>query len=163
MAVMAAAAVAQTALQFMQASKQAKYQKKMQRYRNGMLNIANAMNQNSITTNTSLQIQQSAKQAVAVRKGELSTLGSASVAAAAAGVRGNSVNSTLVNLQRNAGLMEKQRKDDLDQYFLQTRQQRMQSTLSAVQGTDVSYIPKPSLGAYILKGGMRAYSDYQGG
>ena len=129
----------------------AKAQKAMQEYRNKMTNIANAINQNAITQNTTLAIQQSAKQAVHMRRDELSTLGSTSVAAAAAGVRGRSVNSTLLNVQRQAGLSEKQRSDDLQQYFLQARQQRLSSSLSAVQNQDLSYIPKPSLGSYLLK------------
>lgn len=129
---------------------QAKAAKRMQEYRNKMTHIANAINQNAITQNTTLAIQQSAKQAVHMRRDELTTLGSTTVAAAAAGVRGRSVTATLVDVQRNAGLLEKQRTDDLEQYFLQERQQRLSSALSAVQNQDLSYIPKPSLGTYLL-------------
>ena len=128
----------------------AKAQRKIQDYRNKMTDIANAINQNAITTNTTLAIQQSAKQAVHMRRDELTTLGSTAVAAAAAGVRGNSVNQTLINVQRNAGLLEKQRSDDLQNYFLQEKQQRLSSSLSAVQNQDLSYIPKPSLSSYLL-------------
>lgn len=128
----------------------AKAQKRIQEYRNKMTHIANAINQNAITTNTTLAIQQSARQAVHMRKDELSTLGSTAVAAAAAGVRGKSVNATLLDVQRQAGLLEKQRSQDLQEYFLQEKQQRLSSTLSAVQNQDLSYIPKPSLGAYLL-------------
>jgi len=126
-------------------------QKAMQAYRNKMTNIANAMNQNSITQNTTLTIQQSAKRAVHMRRDELSALGSTVVAAGAAGVRGRSVDASILDVKRNAGMMEKQRADDLQQYFLQEKQQRRSSALSAVQNQDLSYLPKPSLGMYMFK------------
>jgi len=132
------------------ASAQAKAQKKLQRYKNKMTYIANAINQNAITTNTSLAIKQSARQAVHMRSDELSTLGSTAAAAAAAGVRGNSVNATLLNVQRRAGVLEKQRSQDLQDYFLQASQQRLSSAMSAAQNQDISHIPKPSLSSYLL-------------
>lgn len=133
---------------------QAKAQKAIQAYRNKMLNISNAMNQNSITTNQTLAIQQSAKQAVFQRRDELSTLGATAVSAASAGVRGNSVNMSLLDVQRNAGFQEKARQTDLEQQFMQFRQERLTSNLSAVMGMDYSYIPKPALGSYMLKAAM---------
>ncbi len=142
---------------------QAKAAKRMQEYRNGMVNIANAINQNAITQNTTLAIQQSAKQAVHMRRDELSTLGSTAVASAAAGVRGRSVTSTLLNVQRQAGLMEKQRSDDLQQYFLQAQQQRLSSSLSAVQSQDLTAIPEPSLGAYLFDAAKSTVSSLAGG
>lgn len=129
---------------------QAKAQRAMQDYRNKMTNIANAINQNAITQNTTLQVQQSARQAVFMRRDELSVAGSTAVAAGAAGVRGRSVNATLVKVQQDAGLLEKQRADDLQNYFLQETQQRLSSSLSAVQNQDLSYIPKPRLSTYLL-------------
>lgn len=131
----------------------AKAQRAMQAYKNKMLQIANAMNQNAITTNETLAIQQAARQAVFQRRDELSTLGSVAVSAGAAGVRGRSVNATLLDVQRNAGFQEKMRQTDLEQQFLQFRQERNNSNLSAVMGEDLSYIPKPSLGGYLLRAG----------
>lgn len=132
-----------------------KAQTAMKEYRNKMVNIANAINQNAITQNTTLTIQQSARQAVHMRKDELTTLGSTTVAAAAAGVRGKSVNAALVDVKRKAGLLEKQRTDDLEQYFLQARQQRLSSSLSAVQNQDLSYLPKPRFSTYLLRAGIQ--------
>ena len=129
----------------------AKAQKRIQEYRNKMANISNAINQDAITTNTTLAIQQSARQAVYMRRDELSTLGSTAVAAAAAGVRGRSVNATLVDVQRNAGFAESMRQRDLQEQFMQFDQQRLGSALSAVMNQDLSYIPKPSLGSYLMK------------
>ena len=129
----------------------AKAQQRMQEYRNKMTNIANAINQNAITQNVTNTIQQSARQAVFMRKDELTSSGSTAVAAAAAGVRGRSVNATLLDVQRQAGLSEHQRATDLENFFLQAKQQRLSSSLSAVQNQDLSYIPKPRLSSYLLK------------
>jgi hypothetical protein len=114
-----------------------------------MTNIANAINQNAITTNTTLAIQQSAKKAVHLRREEITTLGATAASAASAGVRGRSVNATILDVKRNAGLIEKQRTDDLRQVFLQEKQQRLGSTLSAVQNQDLTYLPKPKFSNYL--------------
>lgn len=129
---------------------QNKAQKKLQAYKNKMTNIANSINQNTITSNTTLAIQQSAKQAVFMRKDELSSLGASAVSAAAAGVRGKSVNASLIKVKQNAAGLEKQRADDLQGYFYQATNQRLSSSLSAVQNQDLSYLPKPKLAGYLL-------------
>jgi hypothetical protein len=123
----------------------------MKDYRNKMTNISNAINQNAITTNTTLQIQQSARKAVHIRREGLSSLGASTVIAAAAGVRGNSVQSTLIDLQRNTSLVDAARSRDLDQFFAQAHQQRLGSSLSAVQNQDLTFIPKPNLGQMLFK------------
>lgn len=129
---------------------QAKAAAAMQEYRNKMANISNAINQNVITTNTTMAMQASAKKAVYMRKEEVQAVGAATVSAAAAGVRGRSVNSTIMDIQRNAALVEKQRADDLQAQFLESDAQRMQSSLSAAMQQDYSYIPKPKLGSYLM-------------
>ena len=120
-------------------------QRAVQKFNNKMVNIANAMNQNVISTNTTLNIQQSARKAVALDRNELTAVGAATVSAAAAGVRGNSVDSTIDNVQRGAGLLEHQRELDLEQQFDQQFNQRLNSSFSARQNQDTSYIAKPSL------------------
>lgn len=140
----------------------AKAQKRIQEYRNKMANISNAINQNAITTNTSLAIQQSARQAVYMRRDELSTMGSTAVAAAAAGVKGRSVNATLLDVQRNAGLAERNRARDMEEQFLQFDQQRLSSSLSAVMNQDLSYIPKPKLSSYLIKAATNIASQKAG-
>lgn len=136
-----------------------KAQKALQDYNNKMTRIADAMNQNAITTNTTLAIQQSARTAVNLRREELTRMGASTVAAAAAGVRGRSVNNTLLNIQRGAGLKEKARQTDLEQQFLQFTQQRRGSALSAVQNQDLSYISKPSFATYMLGAVKQSVDD----
>lgn len=134
---------------------QAKAKRAMQTYRNKMTNVANAINQNAITTNTTLRIQQSARKAVHLRREELGTLGTVAVSAAAAGTRGRSVANTLINAQRNAGLLQGARERDLQTSFIQSKQQRISSALSAVQNQDLTYIPKPSLTSYLFKDALQ--------
>lgn len=128
----------------------AKAQRAMKEYRNKMVSIANAVNQNAITQNTTLQIQQSAKRAVFIKADAIRTEGSAEASAAAAGVKGNSVNATLLDIQRNSSLVEKQRADDLENFFLQQQQQRLNSTLSAQQNQDLSVIQRPNLSSHLF-------------
>ena len=139
---------------------QAKANKAVQEYRNKMTRIADAINQNAITTNTTLAIQNSARQAVFMRRDEISTLGSTVVAAAAAGVRGNSVNKTLLDVKRNAAVQERMRQVDLEQQFLQFDQQRLSSALQAEQNRDYSYIATPKLGTYLLSAGTKVAGMY---
>jgi hypothetical protein len=133
-----------------QAKADAKAARAMQAYRNKMTNIANGINQNAITQNTTLAIQQSAKRAVHMRRDALQTAGATEASAAASGTKGNSVNATLLDVHRNAGLLEKQRADDLEGFFLQQTQQRLSSALSAAQNQDLTHIPKPKLSSYLM-------------
>lgn len=141
---------------------QAKAQKRIRAYRNKMANISNAINQNAITTNTTLTIQQSARQAALMRTEDIKVLGSNRVAAAAAGVKGNSVNATLIDAQKDRGMLEQMRREDLQTFFDQTTQQRLGSALSAVNNQDLSYIPKPRLSSYLLNAAASVdYSQFK--
>lgn len=130
---------------------QYKAQKQMQDYRNKMTNLANAINQNAITTNTTLAIQQSAINAGRMQTEALGIEGAVTASAAAAGVKGRSVNAIMLDAERRAGLKEKDRADQLQQFFLQTDQQRVSSSMSATMNQDLSYIPKPSLARSMIK------------
>lgn len=134
----------------------AKYARQMQEWRNKMVQLNNALNQNSITQNTTNAIQRSAEQAVFNKAEEMSVLGASSVQAAAAGVRGNSVNATFMNFQRQAALKEKGRQDDLQQQFTAFYNQRLQSGLSATHSTDYSHIESPKLGQYLFNAGAKS-------
>lgn len=160
---MAAAMLGSSVMSYMGDAANAKAQKKIQAYKNKMLNIAAALSQNSVTTNEILSSAQSARQAIAIRRDEMSTLASTSVSAAAAGVRGKSVNLSLIDVQRNAGNAEKDRQRDLAQSYLQYDQQRQNISLQAVQGQDLSYIPTPKLGTYLLSAATNYMSSTGGG
>jgi len=161
----AAAMVAVSALSQMkqqQAQKtQARAMQQWQEYQNQMAHIADAQNQNSITTNTTLAIQASANEAVQNQAAGIQAEGAAKVAAAAAGVKGGSVAATIFNVERGIASVEYQRQQDLQNKFLAFDTQRRQSVLSAKMQEDHSYIPKPSSAAMLLgiaKSGLEAYS-----
>lgn len=130
---------------------QYKVQKRLQEYRNKMTRITAALSQNAITDNVILTQKQAARKAVGLRREEMSTVGSATVAAAAAGVRGRSVNQTLVDVQRNYATQEFLRTSDLKDAFAQFDQQRLNTEVQATLSMDHSFIEKPSLGAALLK------------
>lgn len=142
---------------------QYKASKQMQKWRNTMVNLSNAVNQNNITQNVTNTIRQSARRAVSMRRDELGVMGSATVAAASAGVRGRSVQATFFDVSRKAGQLERQREIDLEGFFQQATAQRVSSALSAAQNQDYTYIPKPSLGRYIMKDLMQSASMFAGG
>ena len=126
---------------------QSRIDEKMRNYKNSMTNIAAAMSSNAVTANTTRNIQQSARKAVALDRDEITAVGAATVNAAAAGVRGNSVDSTITNIERGAGLLEHQRELDLDGMLLQSHFQRESIHMQRLQNQDYSYISKPSLAA----------------
>lgn len=135
-----------------------------QEYQNQMAHIADAQNQNSITTNTTMAIQASANEAVQNQAAGIQAEGAAKVAAAAAGVKGGSVAATIFNVERGIASVEYQRQQDLQNKFLAFDTQRRQSALSAKMQEDHSYIPKPSGAALLLgiaKEGLQAYSSTQ--
>lgn len=146
---------------YKRAKNQAKYAKKMQEWRNKMTRLSDAINQNAITQNTTMAIQQSAKRAVYQKADEISLLGASNVNAAAAGVRGNSVSATLLQFQRGAALQEKNRQDDLKNQFTQLYQQRITSGMSAAQHIDHSYIRSPKFGEYLFAFAAETAADME--
>jgi hypothetical protein len=138
--------------------KAAEWNIKYQKYRNAMTNIANAQNQNAITTNTSLAIQYSALKAINIQADAIGDRGRSVVAAAAAGVGGNSVAATIADMDRAAANAEYARREELNTQFLGFDQQRRSSAMSAAQQQDYSYIPLPdksSITMGFLKGAMQ--------
>lgn len=129
-------------------------QKKWQTYSNTMVNISNALNQGVISQNESLAISQSVQEQVNIQRGGLITAAKSEVEAAAAGVKGKSVNQALLDIQANAASRQRTAEIDLNNKLLGYQQQRNQSNLDAVMQKDYSYIPKPSAGTYLLGAAM---------
>lgn len=129
---------------FIQSSREAKYRKKLQEYNNAMTRLANAQNQNAITTNQNMAVERSLAQQFEIERSEYVTLGKAETAAAAADTAGRSVNQTLYQVQRSADEAESKRQADLQSQLAQYTQQRKNSALQQQQQLDFSYIPSPS-------------------
>lgn len=124
---------------------QAEAQEKWRKYNNAMVNLGNAMNQNAITQNEVLAMQNSVFQATELKKLNIQQTGAVAAAAAAAGVKGRSVNQSMFNVQRNAANADRDRQISLQNQFAAFDQQRLQSGMSAAMQQNHTQIQKPSL------------------
>jgi hypothetical protein len=142
------------------AAAEAKARKAMQVYNNKMAHIADAMNQNAITTNVTMAIQQSARQAPQLQQQAMQVTGQVEVQAAATDTVGRSVNQALKMVARGAANQEYARREDLKTQFLQADEQRRQSALSAKLQEDHSYIPKPNAASALFSAGTSILGAY---
>lgn len=160
---------AQTAMNFIgaEASYQAdkaqwKAQTAWKKYQNTMVNLSNAINQNAITTNEVLAQKAFADQALKIKQGGIITQARVEVAAAAAGVKGRTVNQAMFDVQRNAANRERERQDSFVAANLAFDQQRLQSSMSAAMQQDYTYLPKPKSATYYLNAAMNSLNSYMG-
>jgi hypothetical protein len=146
------------------AKRQAAAQQAWQDYSNTMTNLSNGINQNAITQNEILANEASANNAVGIQKAGLISAAHAEVAAAAAGVKGRSVNQAIRSVQRSIATQEYDRQISLKNANAAFDQQRLQSAMGASMQQDYSYIPKPSGASYFLNAlsNTAASSSFQG-
>ncbi|MCY1708358.1 virion core protein, T7 gp14 family [Pannonibacter sp. SL95] len=135
---------------FVAAQREAKVRRQWQDYSNKMVRIADAQNQNAITTNQLLAKERSTVQSYDIQRSALVTKAQAEASAAAAGTSGNSVNAVLLEIDRNEAETQARRVRDLNTQLLQGEQQRSNSALQAVQSLDFSPIPMPKATTYAL-------------
>lgn len=155
-------AAAQAALGFLSDRAKSKAQKAWQKYQNAMTNLSNAESQNAITMNEIFANQASAMQALDIRKSFLATEATNEVSAAAAGVKGRSVNQVIFDVQRTANIAEANRIETLNTTNLSFDKQRQGSAMSAAMQQDYSYIPKPSFLGSMLGAAMGSYGSTTG-
>jgi hypothetical protein len=115
---------------------EAREKRAWQRYNNAMVRIADAQNQNAITTNTNLAIERSTNQQYNIEVSNYTTSAQAEVAAAAAGVEGRSVNQTMFQIDANAAKAQSNRLSDLRAQLLSFENQRRTSAFQAAQQID---------------------------
>lgn len=135
---------------YIQSAREASYKQKIKEYNNQMVRLADANNQNAITTNQNLAVERSTRTAFAIERSHYATTGKAEVAAAASGTAGRSVNQTMFQIDRSAAEAEASRKSDLDAQLAGFSQQRLNSNMQARQATDISFIPQPNPAATML-------------
>lgn len=131
-----------------------------QKYSNTMIRLSDSINQNAITTNSIFAQDQSIFEEQQIQEGSIGALAQAEVGAAAAGVKGRSVNQSMLDIKRNAANRENERVINLRNQFIAFDQQRLQSRFSAEQSQDRSYLPKPSLASALLNGASKAAGAY---
>ena len=128
-----------------------------QAYSNTMLRLSDAVNQNAITTNEIFSMQSFADQAIGIKQSNILTTAQAEVSAAAAGVKGVSVDDVMRDINRTAAVAENQRQNDFAASQLAFDQQRQSSAMSAASQQDYSYLPKPKLGSYLLNAAAKSF------
>lgn len=121
---------------FIVQSKMAASKKEWQEYNNGMLRLQNAQNQNAITQNATMTIEAGVMTKLNLERSRKAAAGKAEAFAAAAGVGGGSVKSTLFGLKQNQLAQELAQTQNTERQLAAIEVQRMQSSMSAVLQTD---------------------------
>lgn len=137
-------------VEYSEAKKAAEAKKAWQAYKNTMVELSNANNQNIITTNENIARGSSIEQAFQIERSEYITSAQAEASAAASGVEGRSVNAVQFDIERNAASAQTRRKQDLNAQYLQFDNQRQQSAFQAALSHDYSPIPEPKPATYAL-------------
>lgn len=148
---------------YSEAKKAAEAKQAWQAYKNTMLELSNANNQNIITTNENLARRNSADQSFSIERSEYLTSAQAEVAAAASGTGGRSVNAVMFDIEQNATMAQAKRKQDLEDQYLQAENQRQQSNFQTALSHDYSPIPEPNPATYMLNFATDAYKLYKSG
>jgi hypothetical protein len=139
-----------------------KAKKAWQDYRNTMTNLSNAVSQNAITSNEILSNAAFARQAMQLQKATMATEGSVVSSAAAAGVKGKSVNQVVLSVQRSSAEQERERQIQLETSWMSFDQQRTNSAMSAALQQDYSYIPKPKASTYFINAAIKTAEQVAG-
>ncbi|QOE32160.1 virion-associated protein [Rhizobium phage Paso] len=129
---------------FITAKRDAKYRQQLQDYNNAMTRLANAQNQNAITTNQNAAIERSVMEQFNIERSRYTTIAQAEVSAAASDTAGRSVNQTLYQVERSAEEADSNRMADLEMQLAGFQQQRLNSSMQANQQIDYSFIPSPN-------------------
>ena len=126
-----------------------------QKYRNAISAINATQQQNTITLNSIAVRDASIAEAEDIEIASLRDRGTAEVAAAAAGVKGNSVDLAMRELAGDAARANKNRLDNLNSQFAAFAQERKNVNVARVMNQDISIIPKASVSTALLGVGAR--------
>lgn len=138
---------------------QYKAQKAWQQYTNKMVDLSATVSQNAITANQLLAGDAFVNQAFQLRADTIFTRAKVEASAAAAGVKGKSVNRSIRQVLSNSASREAERQESFRTTMLGFDQQRMQVELNKVMQKDYSYIPKPKAASYFLGAAMNTFNS----
>jgi hypothetical protein len=159
MALIAGMSLLKQGMGFQAAQAEAKSKRQWQAYRNAMTMLANANNQNAITTNEVMLEDRLATQRFNIERSEYITEAAAEASAAAADTGGRSVSMVLFDIERNASIQQGRLQQDLEAQYVSNDEQRRNSAFQAATQMDYTHIPKPNLATYA----MNFASDMVGG
>lgn len=150
LAVQGLSSLVQKGVSYMQADEEAKAKRAWQAYKNTMVRLADANNQNAITTNERLMEERIGKQRFNINRSEYMTSAMAEANAAAEGTGGRSVNMVQFDVERNASMQQANLTADLEAQYVNADNQRMNSAFQAATSQDHTFIPSPNLATYAL-------------
>jgi hypothetical protein len=145
---------------YISASQDAKSKKAWQKWRNDMLKLSNANNQNAITTNELMTEDRYAEQRWQIRRQTYITAAEAESNAAAQETGGRSVNMTMFDIERNSAFAQSALQNDLEAQYVSFDQQRQNSAFQTAMQTDYTSIPTPSLATAALGFGAKMLTKY---
>ncbi len=131
-------------------SREYKSKKAWQAYNNAMTRLQNAQNQNNLTYNEGQLIERKVRESYALRVSEYKTAASATVAAAAVGAEGNSVDMVLLDIGRNEARAQNELRTDFNYQVQGIRNQQQASNLQTEMQIDHTFIPKPNIAQSLL-------------
>lgn len=145
---------------YMDARGEARINKKMQAYRNTIAKLGAARQLNAVTQNEELIKGQAAETDSLIQQQNIVQKGRAAVAAAAAGVAGNSVDVVANDLQASANKVSYAQRRQANQQLAELGETRKTIAINTILGEDIQVIPKPSVGALLLGVGTNMLSIY---
>lgn len=128
----------------------AKMERAVQAYRNTMQAINTAQQKNMVTLNEIAVQDASSRMEHDIQVQSMRDRGAAEVAAAAAGVKGNSVNLTMRDIASSSATANKNRLDNLKAQYAAYGQERRNIAVGAAMNKDVSVIPRPSVSSMLF-------------
>ncbi len=143
---------------------QANLQAGMQKYRNEMLKVQEAMNANRLTVNEINTMDANQRLKFAIQRQSHSDAGSAEVNAAAAGVRGGSVNATARGLTRSAAFAQQDRTEKKNQEMRSWLAARRDNALATATAKEIGVFEGPSIlsaAAGLATNLLNTYQDNQ--
>ncbi len=155
--------IAQGVAGFMIGSINAKLQATLQKYNNEILEVQRAMNANRITINEIDSVDASQRLKFAIQQQSVADQGTAEVMAAAAGVQGGSVDSTMRGLRRSAAFAQQGRAQQLSSDMRGHLEQRRGNNLSAIVAQDITVHKGPSILSAAAGIGMSLLDTYKDG
>ena len=146
---------------YMIAGIDAKLAATLQKYRNEILRVQEAMNANRITINEINTRDAATRLDFAIQAQAHSDQGAASVGAATAGVQGGSVNATMRGLRRSAAFAQQARVRNVSQEMRSHLEERRGNALSTAMSMDITVQSKPSILTAALGVGVKLLDNYQ--
>ncbi len=137
--------IAQGVAGFMIGSIEARLAATLQKYRNQILKVQEAMNAQRITLNEISTQDAAMRMSFALQMQSASDMGGAEVAAAAAGVKGANVNNVMRGLRRSEASAQFARKSRLQEELWSHWEDRRSNALATVMATEITVHTGPSI------------------